>query len=142
MSGDYEFTVDWFTPHWHNWLIITEGRRISKILEIGSFEGRSACAMIDHFGKSAPLHVFCIDDWGAGFEHGIYDMTAVEQRFDRNLGRAVAAAPSSVNLHKYKGKSMQHLSALLHYGHGQSFDLVFIDGSHKAADVLADLVMS
>jgi predicted O-methyltransferase YrrM len=141
MDGEYEFSVDWFSLYWHNWLAVTEGRRISKILEIGSFEGRSACTMIDHFSRAAPLEVFCIDSWRSGFERGAFDMAAVEQRFDRNVARAIAGAPNPVNLHKYKGVSTQEMVELLHYGHRQSFDLVFVDGSHQAADVLSDLVL-
>lgn len=55
MADEYEFTTDWFSPYWENWLTLTADRKISKILEIGSFEGRSTCAMIEHFGKQRPL---------------------------------------------------------------------------------------
>ena len=142
MSESYEFTVDWFSPHLPNWLTVTEGQRIAKILEIGSFEGRSACRMIEHFSKTEALEVYCIDSWAAGFEHGGYDMEAVEHRFNRNMSRAVAETPHLVKVYKHKGVSTTHLIALLANGHARSFDLIFIDGSHVACDVMSDLVFA
>jgi predicted O-methyltransferase YrrM len=137
----YDFTEDWFSPHWSNWLAITEGARVAKILEVGSFEGRSTCAMIDEFGGKGPLEVHCIDSWDGSFEHGEFDMEAVERRFDQNVSRAIAEMRESVKLYKHKGSSLRHLSALINEGHVGTFDLIFIDGSHMASDVLGDLVL-
>ena len=142
MEDKYEFTSDWFSKYWPNWLTLTADQRISKILEVGSFEGRSACTMIDHFGQIGPLEVFCIDDWGGGADHGEFDMDAVEQRFNRNIRRAIGGAPHAVKVQKYKGRSIDMLAALLTSGHKGSFDLIFVDGSHEAPDVLGDLVMA
>ncbi len=142
MQGQYEFSVDWFSPHWRNWLVITEGKKLSKILEIGSFEGRSTCSMIEQFSRDASLEMFCIDSWDAGFEDGSFDMIGVEQRFDRNVARAITGSANTVKVYKHKGQSAQQLVALLANGHRQSFDLVFVDGSHQAADVLGDLVLA
>ena len=142
MDDKYEFTVDWFSKYWPNWLTLIGDQQISKILEIGSFEGRSACTMIDHFSKSAPLDVFCIDDWGGGADHSEFDMDAVQQRFDRNIRRAVTGTSNAVKVQKLKGKSIEIMSALLANGYGNFFDLIFVDGSHEAPDVLGDLVMS
>jgi predicted O-methyltransferase YrrM len=142
MDDKYEFTVDWFSKYWPNWLTLVGDQRISNILEIGSFEGRSACTMIDHFSKTAALEVFCIDDWGGSADQAEFDMDVVEQRFNRNIQRAVAEAPNVVKVQKLKGKSITTMSALLANGYQDYFDLIFIDGSHEAPDVLGDLVMS
>ena len=141
MADDYEFTTDWFTPYWESWLPFTADRKISKILEIGSFEGRSTCAMIEHFGRNGPLHVACVDDWRGNAEHRQFDMSVVEQRFNRNIGRAVADLSNRVDVYKHKGRSVEVLSGLIKE-HQNSFDLVFVDGSHQACDVLTDLVLS
>jgi predicted O-methyltransferase YrrM len=142
MPPPYDFTVDWLSLHLPNWLVVTAGRKISKILEIGSFEGRSACTIIDEFSQRGPLEFHCIDSWDASFENGTFDMRAAEQRFDRNITRAIAGTPNAVTIHKRKGPSLQHLIALLSSNHGQSFDLIFVDGSHVACDVLSDLILS
>jgi predicted O-methyltransferase YrrM len=141
MADDYEFTTDWFTPYWENWTTFTGDRKISKILEIGSFEGRSTCAMIEHFGRKGRLHVSCVDDWQGSPELRGFDMPAVEQRFERNITRAVTRVGNRVDVYKRKGKSVEVLSELMKE-HQNSFDLVFIDGSHQPCDVLTDLVLS
>src|SRR6266852_1633176 len=113
MDDKYEFTVDWFSQYWPNWLTLTADQTISRILEIGSFEGRSACTMIDHFSKTAPLEVFCIDEWSGAADQAEFDMQAAEQRFNRNIHRAITEAPNAVKVQKYKGRSIEMLSALL-----------------------------
>jgi predicted O-methyltransferase YrrM len=142
MNEKYEFTVDWFSQYWPNWLTLTADQRVTKILEIGSFEGRSACTMIDHFSQLAPLEVFCIDNWTGSSDIKEFDMTAVERRFDRNIQRAVTGATNPVRVHKHKGQSIDLLATFLVKGYKNSFDIVFVDGSHEAPDVLGDLVLS
>jgi predicted O-methyltransferase YrrM len=141
MADDYEFTTDWFSQHWENWPAFAGDRKISKILEIGSFEGRSTCTMIEHFGQKGRLDVFCVDDWEGSPEHRQFDMSTVEQRFSRNINRAVGRVGNRVAVYKHKGKSVQVLSGLMKE-HQDSFDLVFIDGSHQPCDVLTDLILS
>jgi predicted O-methyltransferase YrrM len=142
MDDKYEFTVDWFSKYWPNWVTLTQGQQISKILEIGSFEGRSACTMIDHFSKAAALEVFCIDDWAGSVDQADFDMDVVEQRFNRNIRRAVAGTANAVKVQKLKGKAIDITATLLTNGYKNYFDLIFVDGSHEAPDVLEDLVMS
>jgi predicted O-methyltransferase YrrM len=142
MDDKYDFTVDWFSRYWPNWLTLTVDQRVSKILEIGSFEGRSDCTMIDHFSKTAPLEIFCIDDWGGGSDHDEFDMEKVEQRFNRNVRQAIIGTSYPVKVQKHKGRSIEMLAALLINGYREYFDIVFVDGSHEAPDVLGDLVVS
>jgi predicted O-methyltransferase YrrM len=141
MADEYEFSTDWFTAYWETWLRFTADRKVAKILEIGSFEGRSTCAMIEHFGQKARLCVDCVDDWQGSPEHRQFDMAAVEQRFNRNIARAVGRVGNRIDVYKHKGKSAEILSALMKE-HLSSFDLVFVDGSHQPCDVLTDLVLS
>ncbi len=138
MDDKYEFTVDWFSKYWPNWLTLTADQRISRILEIGSFEGRSTCTMIDHFSRIAPLEVLCIDDWAGGTDLNEFDMAVVEQRFNRNIQRAIGGAENSVKVQKCKGRSIEMLASLLANGCRD----YFVDGSHEAPDVLGDLVIA
>jgi predicted O-methyltransferase YrrM len=141
MPADYDFTVDWFSPHWPVWADLTKDRAILTALEIGSFEGRSTCRMIEVFGAKNPLHVVCVDTWGGGVEHSKLDMSAAERRFDANTQKAAAAATHKIDITKLKGSSAEQLLALLGAGWRGNFDLVFVDGSHQAPDVLTDLVL-
>lgn len=142
MPEDYEFSVDWFSPHWPNWRSATQSIQPAKILEIGSFEGRSTCTMLEEFGRDRPLQIHCLDTWSGGVEHQRLDMSAVEMRFDRNTRIAQGRASHPSEVVKHKGFSFGGLVELLHTGHRGTFDLAFVDGSHRADDVLSDLVLS
>lgn len=115
-----------------------------KALEIGSFEGASACYLIERCGRNAPFELHCIDTWEGGAEHKLrgVDMLAVEERFIRNTAAARAKAPNRVELVVHKGHSAPCLIKLLGLGAAASFDFIYIDGSHMAPDVLADAVLS
>ena len=45
-----------------------------------------------------------------------------------------------MKLYKYKGSSEQNLAMLACDGHRETFDLVYVDGSRQAPDVLSDLI--
>ncbi len=144
LARGYEFTNAWFEntakPVWENFIPAFGPRRI---LEIGSYEGKSACFLIDTLAKRFPIEAHCVDTWEGGIEHqdaGI-DMGPVEQRFHRNVALARACAPFPVDLRVHKGYS-DVLSPRLLCDLGQNyFDLVYIDGSHQAPDVLFDALL-
>lgn len=114
-----------------------------RILEVGSFEGASVCYLIEKLGHAGALEVHCIDTWEGGIEHQAqgYNMSAVEARFDHNMRLALSRCPNPVDFRKHKGISEIHLSRLISTGRRGSFDLVYIDGSHQAPDVLMDAVL-
>lgn len=68
-------------------------------------------------------------------------MTKVEERFHHNTKLATSRAAYPVQFHVHKGQSDQALARLLADGKQGYFDLVFIDGSHQAPDVLCDAVL-
>lgn len=142
-AKDYQFTETWFMgvrPIWDDLFGKFTPRRV---LEIGSFEGASTCYMIEKLGRATPLEIHCIDSWEGGVEHQSqgYDMSAVERRFDHNVRLAISASPNPVEFRKHKGTSDIHLSRLIAAGRKGSFDLVYVDGSHQAPDVLLDAVL-
>jgi hypothetical protein len=129
-----EFTTDWFSskiPVWRRVLGPWRDQQI-RILEIGSWEGRSALFFLKFFRRS---HVTCIDTFAGSEEHFANPQTAVqvletEARFDRNL------APFAKRIDKIKSASGPALEALT--AAGRRFELAYIDGSHLSADVLND----
>jgi predicted O-methyltransferase YrrM len=142
--GAYEFSVDWFAPFEPIWLqMFAQMVPVPKrILEIGSYEGRSATWLIKHaFTPNFPAALYCVDTWEGGIEHNAAAMPDVESRFDRNIAMARAAHPW-VEVVKLKGISKLVMAGLLSQGHQTSFDFIYIDGSHQAADVLSDLVIA
>jgi predicted O-methyltransferase YrrM len=110
-----------------------EGRS-ARILEIGSFEGMSACYFL---WRLQDAHVTCIDTFAGGPSFAALgsDVSGLEVAFDRNV-----ALVDGSRVRKLAGTSTEHLPALLR--EGRTFDLVFIDGSDLALDVLVDAALS
>lgn len=103
-----------------------------RILEIGSWEGRSALFLLTYFARG---HLTAVDTW-AGSEEYEYnatpDLRDLEAHFDGNL------APFAARLTKRKGASLHVLPQLL--DEQQKFDVIYVDGSHVADDVLRDSI--
>ena len=135
-----EFTNDWFgATGRYIWDKILPQLGPTRILEIGSYEGRSACFLIEKLNK--PLEIHCVDTWEGGAEHKNIDMTLVKKRFDNNTKTAIANSKNEVKLQSYTGRSDNVLSKM-QAEYQQYFDFIYIDGSHVAADVLCDAVLA
>lgn len=145
---NYQFTNSWFQSvaqkNWDNLIpkIITP----ATILEVGSYEGASACYLIEKLAMSTNIEIHCIDTWEGGVEHqtgGLAEanMQTVESRFLHNTKCAIEKSDNQVNLHIHKGYSDFCMAQLLSKGKSGYFDFVYIDGSHQAPDVLCDAVL-
>ena len=129
MSG---FTVDWFSRR-SGFFTETLGKnKLTRCLEIGCFEGRSAVWMVQNL-LNAEGHLYCLDTWKGGPKGT--DMVAVENRFLNNT------KPFSSQITVLKGTSFEGLVGLL-AKEQETFDFIYIDGSHTAWDVLADCVLA
>jgi predicted O-methyltransferase YrrM len=135
-STDYEFTVDWFSRFAPVWRDLIRRHNPSRFLEIGSYEGRSGCFIVDEVAALRPIELYCIDTWADG------DGLQVERRFDRNIQTARSRSKHSATVYKHKAYSVDALAKLLAKGNKEAFDFIYIDGSHKAPDVLTDCVMA
>ncbi|OBH58700.1 hypothetical protein A5686_23650 [Mycobacterium sp. E2479] len=102
-----------------------------RILEIGSWEGRSSLFLLTYFTNG---HLTAVDTWSGETEGYRYDATPdrhdLETRFDGNV------AACATRLTKRRGSSLQVLPQLL--DEQQEFDVIYVDGSHFADDVLTD----
>jgi predicted O-methyltransferase YrrM len=145
--SDYDFTNQWFQsvkPVWDNLLLKIKPKRI---LEIGSYEGASACYLTEKIGAERELELNCIDNWLGGIEHQAggmapSNMSDVEKRFHKNIALAKSKTKYPVSIIVRKNTSDVELARLLAEGKSNYFDLIYIDGSHQAADVLYDAVVS
>lgn len=140
---DYEFTTDWFTRNLPVWTPLLEFNKPKRILEIGSFEGRSATWMIENATKfHDEIEIHCVDTWEGSRELEGTDFGGVEARFQNNIRIAKEKVPDKrINLFTHKGTSFEMLSKLVE-GHLSYFDWVFVDGSHLAVDVLYDAIFA
>lgn len=105
-----------------------------RILEIGSWEGRSTLFLLTYFTRG---HLTAVDTWAGNEEHQdktTWDVLGLEARFDSNVG------PLAARLTKRKGSSLHVLPQLLE--EDQKFDIIYVDGSHVADDVLTDGITS
>jgi predicted O-methyltransferase YrrM len=141
LMPDYEFTTDWFQSVRDVWGRIVPQINPKRVVEVGSWEGASACFMIETMGAVHDLELHCIDMWSQGEGLDDYDMAQVEQRFLNNVKLAGEAVSHEVDLHIFKGTSEDGLLNLLPE-RKRAFDIVYVDGSHQASDVLSDAILA
>jgi Methyltransferase domain len=105
-----------------------------QILEIGTHEGLAAIWLLENkLNRGDSLHV--VDVWKTSKG----EKSPHETLFDYNIALAAKVHPG-IAIYKHKGRSdivLPKLVSSLGPGH---FDLIYVDGSHEAADVLSDLV--
>ena len=133
-------TTDWTSRNYQSWIDILAPLRDMpvSVLEIGSWEGRSALFFLNFLPRCM---IVCVDTFKGSSEHHawsfkrrISQLRLIERRFDENL------APFSARVEKCKEHS---LVALGRFGLAQRrFDLVYIDGSHLAVDVYRDGILT
>ncbi len=123
----YNFSEDWISTRVAEWaeaLQRFKGKPGINYLEIGVFEGRSLIWMLDNILTHPTARAACIDIFPGDTKKVLSD----------NL--AVSGFTNKVKV--ITGKSQIELKLLPH----NSFDFIYIDGSHVAADVLVDAVLS
>jgi len=123
----YVFTTDyvsWLAPTWEKHLEGFRAKNDVKILEIGSFEGRSAVWFLENILTHPTSSITCVDIFSPRYE----------KLFDHNI----KISGFSDKVLKMKGRSESVAVRLLE----KSFDIVYIDGSHLAPNVLMDAVAS
>ncbi len=126
-SLKYRFSEDWVTDNSANWERILsgiKGKANIHALEIGSFEGRSAIWFLENVLTDPTASITCVDIWVGGYE----------KLFDENI----KAYGQPNKLVKVKSRSDEALRKL----DRDSFDFIYIDGSHMAKDVLVDAVLA
>ena len=127
-TADPSYTTDYvssFVEDWKRVLAPIAGRPGVRLLEIGSFEGRSAAWFLEHVLTDASSELVCVD---------IFWRPGLEARFDHNIG----LADPHGRVRKLKGDSADVLATL----EPASFDAIYVDGGHHAATVLLDALMA
>ncbi len=116
---NYQFTHDWFTHNIASWETQLQPYVNQPVhgLEIGSFEGMSACWLLDHLLTHPQAKLTCIDLF-------------FQESFEAN----VRLTGSAQKLIKQIGDSHQILAKLP----SETYDFIYIDGCHLADHVRRD----
>jgi len=140
MATDFEFTYDWFSraiPDWRRELAPVAGVADLRFVEVGVYEGRATVWLLCNVLTHSSARIDCIDSFAWHRRDGGpvgADMHAVKRRFLSNI--ELAGAADKVRL--IEARSDDGLCTLP----TSSYDCVYIDGSHRAPDVLSDAVLS
>jgi predicted O-methyltransferase YrrM len=121
--GPKKFSTDWASQHfpvWEKCLAHLRDREID-VLEIGSFEGRSAIFWMEFLRRS---RLTCVD---------VFLPRVLEARFDQNT------ADYRDRIAKLVMPSIAALPRLEQAG--ALFDLIYVDGGHRLMDVYRDSTM-
>jgi predicted O-methyltransferase YrrM len=128
MMAGFQFTADWFGGNIENWqrfLSHLVGQANIAFLEIGCYEGRATIWLLGNVLTHETAKIDCIDVF--------YDESC-ERRFEHNIRTALG----DKKVKKIKGSSQEILRHLpFHH-----YDVIYIDGSHAAPDVLEDAVLA
>ena len=131
------FTQDWFTlniPHLTNLIKLLPEKK--SILEIGCFEGKSTCWFLENV-LDADGTIVCIDPFTGSEEHKDLNLSDLYKTFNANVSE-IAKITQDVKI--YAEISYTALARLIIQK--EKFDLIYIDGSHHAADVMTDACMA
>jgi len=133
-----EFSSNWASGNFPIWNVHLADLRRSgsplNILEIGSWEGRSAIFFLEYFEGSS---ITCIDTFDGGqddYSNNAADLPVIERRFDANL----SSYPGRVR--KMNSTSAKALAGLGE--EGARFDLIYIDGGHDRDTVHVDSLLA
>jgi len=123
-AKDYQFTQDWFThniPIWQRHLQEFTGIADFQVVEIGSFQGMSACWLLDNILTHPTAKITCID---------LY----FQQHFKGNIVKT-GAADRVIELEGYSQDLLINLAT-------EYYDVAYIDGCHKPTSALQDAILS
>lgn len=132
------YSADWFSqniPHWEWCLAKFKGKPNLTFLEIGCFEGKATVWLLKNILTDPTSHIIVIDTFDGGQEAGskkVFYNPKVEQYFKENI------APYHNKVTTMKGLSQ----GIVRGFDADILDFVYIDGSHRAVEVLEDSVYS
>lgn len=137
-------TADWFSnniPFWEKELAKYKGVAGVRVLEIGAFEGMATVWLANFIGNDFRYQV--VDTFEGSIEHkdNNFSFDGVYDRFLENIKPVQEKGIFGI----HKEKSIEYLVSRLPgslHNDNIGFDIIYIDGSHMAADVLTDAVLS
>jgi predicted O-methyltransferase YrrM len=149
---EYKFTANWFGSEEQIEdlrSILPDSNSEIKMLEIGSYEGRSTVWFLDNLLRNEKSTITCIDPWMDYSQDekslNSYDSETSEWKFGTNkiidtFLYNIETSNKSNKVIVERGLSSKVLPKLLL--NENKYDIIFIDGNHVAPFVLLDAVLS
>lgn len=128
--------AEWFTirvSNWFEWLAPLRRQTSVIAVEIGSFEGLSACFLLWYVFDQADGELICIDPF-AKWPRMPAGADNYESRFDANT----ALFDKRRVVRKVTSTSHPGLLGLLAEGYEGRVDFIYVDGSHNGLDTVID----
>lgn len=124
------FSTDWFSNNIHLWQkhLQVFKKRMVKVLEVGSFEGKSALWLLENILLHKNSHITCVDN----FSFKTKDGQDALPRLQKNLEKY------QQKLTILKGDSSNVLKKL----DDNTYDFIYIDANRHSQNVLEDAVLS
>lgn len=131
-----KFTQDWFSHNekiWFEFLPFLKKIEPKALLEIGCFEGMATCWLLDNLmGKNDTIDVIDTFAGSPEFKEMGVDASDLLKRFVKNVN-----FDSRVKTHIGSSQDV-----LLKLGNEPIYDFIYIDGSHKAKNVMTDAILA
>lgn len=134
------FRHDWFSnntkKNFEAYLEKFKGKPNLRFLEIGSFEGMSTLWLLENILTDSSCRITCIDTFEGSEEHRLMgiDTNNLFDIFNNNISKY------KDKVIVLRGKSQEQLRKE-EFRH-PIYDFIYIDGSHRAPDVLEDTILS
>lgn len=127
---EYQYSIDWVSSKISIWdhVLCPLGPR-KNILEIGSYEGKSAVWFIQNLLDTEGC-ITCIDNWG---------WNNTEPTFNNNVNLALAETPTK-KLVSLTGDSNIELAKLI--VSGTKYDLIYVDGNCSTSARASDAIIA
>ena len=124
------FTVDWFTGYIPAWKSVFGATKVPEnVLEIGSFEGRSTCWLLEN----TQAHVTCVDTWDGSDEHGDELKNGLFDRFQDSI----KDYKDRVTICRgFSGEVLRTFTC------EPTFDFIYIDTTHQYDQTVLELELA
>jgi predicted O-methyltransferase YrrM len=141
---EHLYSQDWFTHNSTNFTdcknrLVEEFGEVTSILEIGCYEGRSTCWMLENMLSDTGT-IICIDPFTTS-ENGQADPavrdSVLEGRFNHNVN---LSKKSTQTVNVIPTVSYTSLATLI--SSGKQFDFIYVDGDHTGEAAMTDACMS
>lgn len=129
------FHADWFSRHiptWEKFLAHLKGKEYLNGIEVGCWEGQSACWLLQNIFTHPTSKLTVIDPFVGNPEN-------VLQGYEKDVQDIFRSNIKEIGATERVDLKVQRSGVALKYLHENNFDFVYLDGSHITKDVLKDL---